>query len=1439
MATRTISTRLAIEGESEYKAALKNISAELQLHKSELEKVEAKYKDNANGLKSLEEKQSALQGTLGALNERHAQHNSMLEKARQAQEKYSKQVELAKTKLDALKASTGASAEQEEKLTKELADAEKKMQEAGNSATYYQKQLNYTERDQAKFGSELTKTEKYLDEAKSSTDQCATSIDKYGKEVKQAGESSGEFGDKSKAAINTLASALAAAGVAATLKEIAGAIKECVDASIAFESAVTGVYKTVDGTADQLAEISNGIKQMATEIPPATTEIAAVAEAAGQLGIATDDVLSFSRVMLDLGESTNLSAEEAASSLAKFANITGTAAADYSRLGSVIVGLGNNFATTEADIVAMSTRLAGAGTLAGLTEPEIMALATAMSSVGIDAEAGGTAMTQTMTEIEKAVAKGGKGLDEFARIAGMSSQTFADTWETSAITAVQAFISGLGTLDEQGESAVLVLDELGLSGVRQSNMLKSLGLASDTLTGAISMSNQAWAENTALTDEANKRYDTTESKLAMAENAFNNVKVSIGDALAPALKELAEAGTEAFTWAAEFIEEHPGIVQALTGVTVALGLLVAGFTAFSIVKAITPLIEAFNLALKGNPAVIVAAAIAGLVVALGAAASHARKAAEEASGMSEAMREVKSTYEETSTAIQKESGDILDMMSTLEGLAGAEGKTAAQKDSILTLVNQLNEAVPGLSLAYNAQTDSLNLTTEAIKEMALAQANQAEIEAKNEYLTKLYAEQGRIKNDLAAANERLKAAEADLANGQATLTDGTEEQNNELTKLTTWLGQCTKEVGELTRQQETNNSEVDIAATAYNELTGATDAAARASAGMTDAGKLTAEKIAELTSVSDELTGVTKALTGAEDTLSAALKEQKEKGDLSLNTTLGLIDAGYAAAISIDTETGAITLNKDAYIAIAQAKIEEQIQAVETQRQSAISKAALLDEASAAIDAAVGYANKAKMEQLAERQAKGNRAIVSEQTSAYDAQIASLKAAKNSIGSYTGAVVSAAKKTSTAAKQVKTQAEKDLATYKELKATLDHEQAMADKNDVEAERRHYAKLQELRDEYLTDAANTEEYRRATEELHKYEVAQAQAAADEQKEINEQKFDDYYKAVKDAERAYKDSVSAMADASREKLAEIQGAYDDLIAKQDAMSSNLAGYGDLFTMDKDGGMNLEDLDKQIDAIKRYDEVLSELKERGISDSLLNDVVSMDVDAAVTYGQKLLDKDDKAWKEYNAKYEEKNAEAVAIAEKFYKDQLDTVETQYNDALETSLKELESTSFTSGQNIGQELTDGMRSKLEEVEAAANALRDAAMVDLSGLNLTVKPDGSHARGLSYVPYNGYIAELHAGERVLTADEAQAYIARSMPSVDEMPWIAPRSFAPPASVSGGSADREAVGDAGVIQMPDTVINLAVDLDGATVARKTIRYSRSEEQRIGGNMVEVG
>lgn len=447
---------------------------------------------------------------------------------------------------------------------------------------------------------------KALENAKIDTDHLADESARLTREMEelkraQQGvvEEAAEMGGSGAEAIQAFQESLIAEAMIESLQKIYNGLKACTDASIEFESAVTGVYKTVDGTDEQLAAISDEVKELSTVIPATTEDISGVAEAAGQLGIATENVMDFTEVMINLGESTNLTAEQAAEDLAKFANITGTAAGNYGRLGSVIVDLGNNFATTERDIVSMATRLASAGTIAGLSEAQILALAAAMSSVGIEAEAGGTAMTQTLGAIETAVAAGDESLDEFARISGMTAEQFAATWEGAPVEALTAFIGGLGRLDQQGENATLVLDGLGLSGVRQSNMLKALSLAADTLTGTVETANRAWIENNALTEEAAKRYATTASQQQMAANAANNLKIAVGDALTPALRTLYGVEIDVLGGLTDFVEEHPALVQSVTVATGVIGAATVGITGYA--AAVKLWESASSLLLKNVP----------------------------------------------------------------------------------------------------------------------------------------------------------------------------------------------------------------------------------------------------------------------------------------------------------------------------------------------------------------------------------------------------------------------------------------------------------------------------------------------------------------------------------------------------------------------------------------------------------------------------------------------------------------------------------------------------------------------------------------------------------------------------------------------------------------------------------------------------------------------
>lgn len=441
--------------------------------------------------------------------------------------------------------------------------------------------------------------------------------------LKQFMDSSGKAQNRVKA----LGSAFTSAGATMTKSmtlPLAGIGTAAAKAAIDYESAFAGVRKTVDATEEEYAQLSDSIVEMSNRLPQSASDIAGVMEVAGQLGVrGTENLLNFTETMIMLGDATNLSSEEAATSLARVMNIMGTSGDDVSRLGATVVALGNNFATTESEIVAMTNRLAAGAKLAGLTEAETMALAAAMSSVGIEAEAGGTAMTQTFNAIETAVAGGVEALDDFASVAGMSSEEFSDAWENRPIEAIQAFITGIGQLDEKGESAVLVLEKLGLTGIRQSNMLKSLGLASELLGDSIDMANQAWEDNSALTKEAETRYGTLASKLSILWNNVKNLAISFGTLLTPAIDKVTSITQRAVQWINGLDDSQKktlvtilGIAAAIGPVLLIIGKVISGISALmGVIKAVKTVLIALYTVLAANPIFLVIAAISALVAA--------------------------------------------------------------------------------------------------------------------------------------------------------------------------------------------------------------------------------------------------------------------------------------------------------------------------------------------------------------------------------------------------------------------------------------------------------------------------------------------------------------------------------------------------------------------------------------------------------------------------------------------------------------------------------------------------------------------------------------------------------------------------------------------------------------------------------------------------------
>lgn len=716
-------------------------------------------------------------------------------------------------------------------------------------------------------------------------------------ELGDTADSAESFGSRATQAVDAVSSVLAAAGISAALKEIKEGFDECVQASMDFESAITGVAKTTDLTDEELADMSDAIKAMSTEIPASTTEIADVAEAAGQLGIQKDALLDFTRVMTMLGTATNMTAEDAATALARFANITGMSADNYDRLGAVIVDLGNNFATTESEITQMGTRLASGGKLAGLTEPQIMALAAAMSSVGIEAEAGGTAMTQTLNAIEKAVATGEDSLQSFADVAGMSADSFAEMWNTDALGALTAFIRGLGNLDEQGESAVLVLEDLGLTGIRQSNMLKSLALAADQMDSAVQTANTAWDENIALTNEANKRYATTQSKLDMMQNAYNNLKVAVGDAFTPALRDAYDAGTDVLNVLSEFVQENPALVKGVATFTGVVGGATVALTAYA---AISKVIKALDIATTfGGMAgpimlgVTAVAALAGGIVAMADAAEDraapsVKELTEAARDMNEALTDAKSGFDDSVGSTMATATVAEQYIDRLKELDSVGEKTTAQQQEYHGILMKLVETIPELSSYIDLENDSIDGGTAALKANTDAWVENARAQAYQNELSEIYAKYADV--EIERAKRRAELTDAEEAAHEATqaYNDALAKQNALYTEAQKKADAYYEETGVLRDAEYFLGDEINAV---NDEVTDANIAWIEAATHVTNLKEAIEEDNNALSAADEEIQAVTDAyesLTEATDDSTEAT-ENASRGQTELNTEISSV----------------------------------------------------------------------------------------------------------------------------------------------------------------------------------------------------------------------------------------------------------------------------------------------------------------------------------------------------------------------------------------------------------------------------------------------------------------------------------------------------------------------------------------------------------------------
>lgn len=601
------------------KAALTTIGKQMQQAESRFKLATAGIRDMDTSVEGLSAKMTLLQEKITLQEQAIVQYEAALEAARQ-------QLEAARQANDP-----------------------EKVRQATNAVIDAQTSLNKARAALAQLRAQLVQTNQQLQTARSAWTQAGKSLTDFGNRCTKAGQAMTRMGKTLSMYVTTPITTLGTTAVKASME---------------FESAFTDVRKVTNASEAEFAELSDSIKQMSTELAASTTEIAGVVTSASRLGIQTDKLMDFTRVMIDLGNSTDMTANDAATSIARFANIMGMSADQYENLGSTLVALGNNYATTESEIMEMSLRLAGAGKQVGLSEAQVLAFSAALSAVGIEAQMGGSSLSKALIKMEVAAATGGQALTDFATVCGMTEEQFKTLWAADPAAVFQSFITGLAQMDDAGISAIAVLDEIGISEIRLRDTLLRATNATELFSNTQNTANAAWKSNTELSYVAEQRYATTASKLTNLKNSALLFAQTIGDDLNPTVQKLIEGAGEIIDklmaldstqrmqiirWAA--IAAAIGPVILITGkVTKSIGTVSKGLGTFATaVGKAGGGFKGFMSVLTKSPAFwfAVAAATIAATAAIIDYASGAKQAREALEGMKKTAEDWKNTAADT------------------------------------------------------------------------------------------------------------------------------------------------------------------------------------------------------------------------------------------------------------------------------------------------------------------------------------------------------------------------------------------------------------------------------------------------------------------------------------------------------------------------------------------------------------------------------------------------------------------------------------------------------------------------------------------------------------------------------------------------------------------------------------------------------------------------
>lgn len=689
--------------------------------------------------------------------------------------------------------SADAAADSVDDLSSAIGDYEKATGQAANSTGI--------------LSEKTTETEKNLDEAAEAARKASEEVEKFGDKSEETGKQSEESSKKGRDGIKELQGVLASAGIAATLNEIKNGFFDCSEAAAQFETSTAMVATIADTSQKSLSSISKEVRGYSNETGEAASDMAEATYQAISASINTADAAAFAGTATKLAVGGFTSATTAVDVLTTAINAYGLAASDATQLSDYLITT-QNLGKTSVDQLAQSVgKVIPLASAYNVQMDNLSSAYAVLTANGIATAESGTYLKSMLNELGDT----GSGVSEV--LLNSTGKTFAQLMEQGySLGDVMAMLGNAVDGDSTAFNALWNSTEAGIGA------LSLFNAGADKYNSVLeSMRTSAGATEKAYSTMA----DTTDKSKQRMENAFNNLKISVGDVLNPALTQVYEGFTNVFAGMSDFVDEHPAVVAAISAIAVGVGGFTGALAAYNLATTAAKFVtEAFTATLAANPYVLAAAGIVAVTAAavtltgvlitqsdeyegmtatcrdqydelqrlndqynaaceqygensdaanslryqldqlndeFEANRQTVKEFVEECDGLVESHNKVMDAYNSSTSSIKDQELGTLALTQRLGELASQNTQTTASYTEMKAIIDQLNADVPGLGLTYDGVTESVDATVEAIKKAAKAQADSEYKAEQQQTYVDLLKEQSSLEQQIAEAEANLDA----------------------------------------------------------------------------------------------------------------------------------------------------------------------------------------------------------------------------------------------------------------------------------------------------------------------------------------------------------------------------------------------------------------------------------------------------------------------------------------------------------------------------------------------------------------------------------------------------------------------------------------------------------------------------------------------------------